>query len=353
IHARALQAYRSGRTKSLAFRKEQIAQVGYLVRDHEQRIIDALKSDLGRPMLESVFFDCAAIAIEVRTAYDNVEKWTKAQRAEFNLNFFALSPKMKAEPKGVVLNITPFNVPVLMILSPLVGAIAAGNAIVTKPSEQTPAVSALLAELVPQYLDRDLYPIINGGVAETTRILELEWHHILYTAWWCVTPALVFVYESRGVTLCSFAGKNPVFVDPTYDVKTAAKRILWGRFSNAGQICLAPEYVLVPKEFQDTLVSAMKEVAESFYPEGPKKSESFSRIVSSAHAARIKRMIDETKGTVVFGGDTDVSERYIAPTVVRDVRPDDVLMGDEIFGPVLAIVPVKDVDEAIALVNAR
>ncbi|KAI0819376.1 NAD-aldehyde dehydrogenase [Trametes gibbosa] len=352
IHERARLAYYSGKTKSIAFRKEQLVQVGYLLKDNEQRFIDALKHDLGRPSQETVFFDFSPVYGEVRMAYENVEKWVKTYRADFNLNFFAMGPKMRAEPKGTVLIIAPFNFPVFLVLSPLVGAIAAGNAAVMKPSEQTPAFSALLAELVPQYLDPELYHVINGGIPEMTKTLELEWNHrngrvariIAQAAARHLTPLTLEV---------SCVGKNPVVVDPKCDITMTARRLLWGRFSNAGQICLSPEYVLVPEGFQDTLVEAMKEVYHSFYPEGPEKSDSFSRIVSEAHATRIKRLIDETNGTIVFGGQANVSQRYVAPTLVKDVKGDDVLMQEEIFGPVLPLVPVKSIDDAIAFINAR
>ncbi|KAI0356760.1 NAD-dependent aldehyde dehydrogenase [Trametes cingulata] len=354
IHQRARDAFLSGKTKSIAFRKEQISQVGYLLKDNEQRIKDALKLDLGRHEIETEFFDFAAVYIGVRTAYDNVESWAKLQRAEFNLNFFAMSPKLKAEPKGVALLVSPFNVPVYLTLSPLVSAIAGGNAVVIKPSEQTPAYSALLAELVPQYLDNDLYHVVNGGPQEMTKVLELRWDHIFYVGNGRVGRIIAEAAAKHLTPLTlELGGKNPVVLDPKCDLQLAARRILWGRFSNTGQICLCPEYVLVPRDFQDTLVEAMKEVYHSFYPEGPEKSDSLSRIVSQAHAARVKRLIDETKGTIVLGGQADVESRFVAPTIVRDVKGDDPLMQDEIFGPVLAIVPVDSIDEAIAFINAR
>ncbi|KAI0708464.1 NAD-dependent aldehyde dehydrogenase [Earliella scabrosa] len=350
IHARARRAFLSGKTKSIVFRKEQIAQVGHMLKDNESRIVEALKHDLGRPSLETEFLDLAGVYIDVRAAYDNVEKWAATQKAEFNLSFWAMSPKVRSEPKGAVLIIAPFNGPVIMLMSPLIGAIAGGNAVVMKPSEQTPATSALFAELIPQYLDQELYHVINGGIPETTKVLELQWDHILYTGNGRVARIVAAAAAKHLTPLTlELGGKNPVVIDPRYDVKLAARRILWGRFLNAGQVCVCPEYVLVPRDFQDTLVEAMKEIYHSFYPDGPKKSESLARIVGEGHARRIKNLIDQTKGTIVFGGDADVSEKYIAPTLVKDVQGDD----SEIFGPVLSLVPVKDVDEAIEFINAR
>ncbi|KAI9070308.1 aldehyde dehydrogenase [Trametes sanguinea] len=354
IHQRAREAYRSGKAKSIAFRKEQIAQVGYMLRDNEERFIEAAKRDLGRPPQETLFIDFAAVYIDVKLMYDNVEKWTKSRRVGFNLNFAPMNPRVKAEPKGVVLAIAPFNVPIFVLMSPLVGAIAGGNAVVLKPSEQSPACAALIAELVEKYLDRDMFHVINGAVPETSAMLELPWDHIMFTG---STRVGRIVAQAAGKHLTpltmELGGKNPVVIDPKCDVHLAAKRTLWGRVCNAGQACVSPEYVLVPREFQDTFIEALREVYKEFYPEGPKNSDSFARMVSEAHAARIKRLIDETKGTIVFGGDVDIPDRYVGPTVVRDVKPDDVLMDEEIFGPVLVVVPVKDVDEALEIIRSK
>ncbi|KAI0325253.1 NAD-aldehyde dehydrogenase [Cubamyces sp. BRFM 1775] len=354
IHQRVRNVYRSGKLKSIEYRREQIAQVGYLLKDNEQRFIDAMLTDLGRPAQETIFFDFAAVYIDVKTAYDNVAKWTKPERATFNLNFFVMNPRLRPEPKGVVLAIAPFNAPVFMLLGPLIGAIAGGNAVVLKPSEQSPGVAKLFAELVPKYLDQDLFHVINGGIPETTRVLELPWDHIIYTGNGRVARIIsAAAAKHLTPTTLELGGKNPVVIDPKCDVELAARRILWGRTCNAGQVCLAPEYVLLPESFQDTFVQALKDVYRSFYPHGPKDSDSFCRIVTEAHTARIKDLIDRTKGTVVFGGDADVAERYVAPTVVKDVRPDDPLMEGEIFGPVLLLVPVKDVDEALEIINSK
>ncbi|CDO77357.1 hypothetical protein BN946_scf184787.g6 [Trametes cinnabarina] len=287
IHERARQAYRSGKAKSIAFRKEQIAQVGYMLRDNEQRFIEAAKVDLGRPAHETLLIDFAAVYIDVRLMYDNVEKWTKPRRVAFNLNFAAMNPRVHAEPKGVVLVIAPYNVPIFLSMSPLVGAIAGGNSVVLKPSEHTPATAKLISELVPKYLDPEIVQVVNGGAPETTAA------------------------------------------------------------------CVSPEYVLVPEDFQETFVAAVQDVYKSFYPDGPKNSDSFARMASEARAARLKRLIDETRGTIVFGGDVDIPQRYVGPTLVKDVRPDDVLMESEIFGPILVVVPVKDVDEALEVIRAK
>ncbi|KAM5536907.1 hypothetical protein V8D89_009454 [Ganoderma adspersum] len=354
IHARARQAYKCGKAKSIAFRKEQIAQVGYLVKDNEERFKEALKQDLGRPFLETEFFDFAPVYLDVAKAYNGVDKWAAPKKAEFDLSFWAMGPKYRHEPKGVVLVISPFNGPVVLTLSPLVGAIAGGNAAVIKPSEHSPATSALFAELIPKYLDPELYHVIKGAIPETTKVLELRWDHILYIGNGRVAR-IISAAASKHLTplTLELGGKNPVVIDPKTDLKMAAKRIFWGRCLGTGQICVCPEYVLVPAQLQDAFVEAVKEVHDAFFPDGPEKSDSLGRIVSSAHTQRIKNLIDNTKGTVVFGGDADVAGKYVSPTLVKDVPGDDSLMSEEVFGPVLSVIPVKDVDEAIEFINAR
>ncbi|KAI0760893.1 Aldehyde/histidinol dehydrogenase [Trametes elegans] len=354
IHQRAATAFLSGKTKSIKFRKAQIAQVGYLLKDNEQRIKDALKLDLGRPELETDLLDFNNAYSDVRMAYDNVEKWARTHRPHFSLNYCAMRPSLKAEPKGTVLIVIPFNFPAFLTTGSLVSAIAAGDAAVVKPSEQTPAFSALIAELLPKYVDNELYHVINGGPEEATKILELRWDHIFYVGSGRVGRIIAEAAAKHLTPLTlELGGKNPVVVDPKCDIKTTARRLLWGRFTNAGQICLCPEYVLVPRTFQDTLVSALEQAYHAFYPEGPAKSASFARIITKAHAERIQKLIAATRGTVVLGGDVDVPTRYVAPTVVKDVKLDDALMADEVFGPVLAIVPIDSIDEALAYINSR
>ncbi|KAI0763354.1 aldehyde dehydrogenase [Trametes elegans] len=354
INETARRAWLSGKAKPLAFRKEQIAQVAYLVKDNEQRFKDAMKADLGRPYLETEFFDFGIVYAEARTAYDSIETWTREHAPDFSPNWFFMSPRLKPEPKGVVLMIAPFNYPLFLLLVPLISAIAGGNAAVLKPPEHTPAFSALLADLVPQYLDSELYHVINGAVPETAKILELKWDHIMYTGNTRVGRIIAGAAAKHLTPLTlELGGKNPVVVDSRTDLELAAKRILWGRVSNAGQICLAPDYVLVPEETQEALVAAFRKANQQFFPDGAKTSDSFGRIVTEAHTERIGKLINQTRGTIAFGGEIDIPERYVAPTVVSNVHPDDPLMVEEIFGPVLAVVPVKDVDEAIAYINSR
>jgi aldehyde dehydrogenase (NAD+) len=262
-HRELRKGFESGKLKSIAYRKYQLLQLGYLVQDNAKRFEEALASDLGRPALEAKFLEIGATIGEAKTCYDNVEKWAKPESPPFSLNFTPMRPVIRKEAKGVVLIISPFNYPLWLTLSPAAGAIAAGNAICLKPSEQSPAVSSLLAELIPKYLDNDLIRVVNGGIPESTKILELQWDHILYTGGYRVAK-IVSAAAAKHLTPVSLelGGKSPVVIDPGCDLQMAARRILWGKFVNAGQTCVAPDYVLVPRDFQDKFIEALKETYE-------------------------------------------------------------------------------------------
>ncbi|KAJ8516845.1 hypothetical protein ONZ45_g5915 [Pleurotus djamor] len=356
IHATLRAGFNSGKLKSLAYRRYQLLQLGYLFKDNAKRFEEALKSDLGRPELESSFLEIGPSISDIRGIYKNVEKWAKPEKPGFNINFTPMRPVIRKEPKGVVMIISPFNYPIWLTAGPLAGAIAAGNAVVVKPSENTPAVSSLLAELVPKYLDQDLVRVVNGAIPETTKLLELQWDHILYTGSGRVAKivSLAAAKHLTPVTL-ELGGKSPVFIDPKCDLDMATRRILWGKTANAGQTCTAPDYVLVPKDFQDEFIAALTTTYNRFYPETSKASSpgAFARLITPQAFNRVNNLLKETKGTIVLGGSADEATKFIEPTVVKDVAGDDSLMSEEIFGPILPIVPVKDVDEAIAFVNAR
>ncbi|TFK48922.1 NAD-dependent aldehyde dehydrogenase [Heliocybe sulcata] len=354
IYSTLDKGFRSGKTKSIAYRKQQLVNLGYLVKDNAERFQEAFKADLGRPVLENSFLELDSTITEIKQAISGVDKWAKTERPPFSLTWSPMRPAIRKEPKGVCLIIVPFNYPLWLAMSPLAGAIAAGNAVVLKPSELTPAIGVLLAELFPKYMDPELYRVVNGAIPETSKLLELSWGHILYTGSGRVAK-IVAAAAAKTLTPVSLelGGKSPVVVDSKCDLASGVKRLLWGKVANAGQTCVAPDYVLVQKDFQDTFINALTEAYNSFYPEGPAQSDSVSHIISTGHTERIKRLIDNTQGTVVLGGQVDIETKFVAPTVVRDVKGDDSLMSEEIFGPVLPVVPVDNVEEAIAFINSR
>ncbi|TFK21603.1 aldehyde dehydrogenase [Coprinopsis marcescibilis] len=356
IHAELKAGFKSGKLNSIAYRKYQLLQLGYLVQENADRLEGALKADLGRPGVEARMVEINPSLGEILSTYKNVEKWAKPESPEFHMNFFAMRPKINKVPKGTILIITPFNYPLWLAIGPIVGAIAAGNTVALKPAENAPATSALFAELIPKYLDNDLIRVINGGIAETTKVLELQWDHIIYTGSGRVGKivATAAAKHLTPVTL-ELGGKSPVVVDSTCDLKTVSKRLLWGKCVNAGQTCVAPDYVLVPRSFHDTFVKALKDTYDEFYPPHAQASspDNFSRMITPQAFNRVKGLLDATKGTIVAGGQTDAETKFIAPTIVTNVGADDSLMSDEIFGPVLPIVAVEDIDEAIRFINSK
>ncbi|KAJ7024307.1 NAD-aldehyde dehydrogenase [Mycena alexandri] len=354
IQAELRAGFNSGKTKSVAYRKYQLLQLAYLVQDNAKAFEQALAQDLGRHAQESHFLEINSSIGEIMDAYKNVETWAKPERPARSVNFMFMNPVTYKEPKGVVLIISPFNYPMWLCFSPLAGAIAAGNAVVVKPSEACPAVATLLEELLPKYIDRSLIRVVNGAVPETTKLLELPWDHILYTGSGRVGK-IVAAAAAKHLTPVSLelGGKSPVFVDPASDMQLAARRILWGKSTNAGQTCVAPDYVLVPRASQDKFVEALKTAYASFYPEATTTSKDMTKMVNQQAFKRVNGLLQNTKGTLVVGGETDEAQKYIAPTIVKDVKGDDSLMSEEIFGPILPIVPVDDLDAGIAYVNAH
>ncbi|KAH6918157.1 aldehyde dehydrogenase [Coprinopsis sp. MPI-PUGE-AT-0042] len=326
--------FHSGKLNSIEYRKYQLLQLGYLVEENAARFEDALSKDMGRPVIETRFIETNSMVGEVLKAYNNVEKWAQPDTPSFNINFFAMKPKVHKVPK----------------------ALASGNAILVKLPESTPTVSSLITELLPKYMDHDLVRVVNGGVPETTKVLELQWDHILFTGSGRVGKivATAAAKHLTPVTL-ELGGKSPVIVDPSCDLSLAAKRILWGKIMNAGQTCVAPDYILVPRSFQEKLIEALTQTYEEFFPEDAQASQTgnYARIVTPQAFARVKSLLDNTKGTIVVGGETNPETKYIAPTIIKDVPGDDSLMSDEIFGPLLPIIAVDNLDEAIRFVNAR
>ncbi|KAH9841000.1 aldehyde dehydrogenase [Rhodofomes roseus] len=338
-------AFRSGRTRPIAYRKQQLLQLCYMVEDNQE--LRRFRRILGdRTLRQSCTLEMNGVLLELKDTYDNIEKWSAPKKSPFSLLWFSLSPTTRKEPKGVILVISPFNYPFFLTLCPVAAAIAAGNTVMLKPSELSPASASLLADLIPKYLDPELVRVVNGGVPEITKILELPFNHILYIGNNRVAK-IICAAAAKHLTpvALELGGKCPCVIDPECNVKVAAKRIMWGRLVNGGQVCLCPDYILVPESFQDEFVEALQNAYNELHPVDPKKSGMLGRIVNERHVDRLKNLLDNTKDTIVFGGEVDREARYVAPTLIRHVKRDDSLMSD-------SAMPVKDVDDAIAFINS-
>jgi len=344
--------FESGRTRPLEWRREQLGRLKSLLEENAERLTTALQHDLGKPDIEAWATDISIVIGECKLALANLNRWTQPESVSVPLNQKPGAARILREPLGVVLIIAPWNYPVQLLLSPLVGAIAAGNCAVLKPSEVTPNVSTLLAELVAKYLDGDAIALVEGAVDETTALLEQRFDHIFYTGNGTVGRIVMqaAVKHLTPVTL-ELGGKSPCIVAADANLDVTARRLAWGKWLNAGQTCIAPDYVLVDASIEQELIDRLVRTVHEFYGDDPRATKDYGRIVSQRHLRRLVSLIDGAD--VVIGGQFDDAERYLAPTILRNVRPDAKVMTEEIFGPILPIVAVPDVDAAIRFVNGR
>jgi aldehyde dehydrogenase (NAD+) len=342
--------FASGRTRSVEWRRTQLEALENLMTENEGRIADALAQDLDRSPFESWLADVASTAAEAHDAAKNIGKWTKRKHRLLEFSQLPGRGWVEYEPYGTVLVIGAWNFPFALTLGPAVGALAAGNAVVLKPSEVAPASSALMAELVPRYLDSDAVAVIEGDGSVSQELIAQGFDKLCFTGG---TEIGRRVYEGAAphltpVTL-ELGGKSPVIVSRDADIAVAAKRIAWTKLINSGQICIAPDYVLADAPIRDDLVAKIGAAISEFEAQNP----AGKRIVNQRHFDRLATSLAETKGTVAVGGGTDAASLRIQPTVIVDPDVDESLMRDEIFGPILPVVTVQSLDEAITFVNSR
>jgi aldehyde dehydrogenase (NAD+) len=340
----------SGRTRPLAWRIEQLERLRAMLVENADAVTRALHADLRKPETEAWATDVSLVLSEIALAKKSLRKWTKPEAIRTPMKLQPAKSWIVREPLGLVLIIAPWNYPVQLALAPLVAAIAAGNAAVVKPSEVTPHVSSLLATLIPNYLDRECIACVEGGVEETSALLAERWDHVFYTGNGRV-GRIVMQAAAKHLTpvTLELGGKSPCIVDADCDLDVAARRIVWGKFINCGQTCIAPDYVLVHESRHDELLEKLVANLRAFYGEEPQRSADLGRIVNEAHVDRLAKLLES--GKAVIGGTVDRADRWIAPTILRDVAPDSPVMQEEIFGPILPVLAIRDVDEAIAFVN--
>ena len=352
VVATARAAFESGKTRPLAWRKAQLSSMIKMLRDNADEFSAALKQDLGRGPEEAWLYDIGFSITEIELIIKNLKKWTEPRKVSTPLVSLPGSSYRIPQPLGVVLVIAPWNYPIQLLLIPVAGAIAAGNAVVMKPSEVSSATSALLGKLVPQYFDSEAIAIVEGAVPETTQLLAEKFDHIFYTGNGTVGRVVMrAAAENLTPVTLELGGKSPSIVDKSANLAIAGRRIAWAKYVNAGQTCVAPDYVLAHADIADKLVDEIRKSVNDFYGVDPQNSGDFARISSPRHFSRLKAML--TSGKVAIGGQTDEQQRYIAPTVLVDVTASDPVMQEEIFGPILPMLTVNSIDEAINFVNAR
>lgn len=344
--------FESGVTRSLDWREAQINGILSFAKDHESALLDAMHADLGRPTVEGWIADLGPTITEAQYIRKRFRKWASPRRSRLPLVAQPGSARILPEPLGVALIISPWNYPVNLILEPMVAAFAAGNAVVAKPSELSPETSGLIARDLPKYLDDGAFAIFEGGPDVSTELLDHRFDHIFFTGSTHVGK-IVMEAAAQHLTpvILELGGKSPVIVADDADLDVAGSRIAWGKALNAGQTCIAPDYVLVSEKNRDALITAIAKAWEQFYDGTPAESPDFGRIVSRRHHHRLVGLLDGQN--VVVGGEHDEATKYLAPTIVVDPAPDSVLSNEEIFGPILPVITVDSVDHAIRYVNDR
>ncbi len=342
--------FATGKTKDVEWRIEQLKRLKQAIVDDQEAIVNAVKADLGRPDFEA-YFEIAAIS-EINYALKHLKSWVKPKKVATSIDQFPASAKIYPEPLGVVLIISPWNYPFQLMISPLTGAIAAGNCAVLKPSEVAANTSRVIADLIQKTFDPAYIAVVEGGVEISQQLLEEKFDHIFFTGGTAIGKIVMQAAAKHltPVTL-ELGGKSPCIVDSDVDLKYAAKRITWGKYLNAGQTCIAPDYLLVDRRIKSELLTEIKKCVEEFYGDDPAQSPDYARLISRRHFERLEPLLKD--GEIVIGGQTKPEEKYIAPTVMAQVSWESPVMQEEIFGPILPVLEYTDLKEAIAQINAR
>ncbi|CAI9167285.1 unnamed protein product [Rangifer tarandus platyrhynchus] len=349
---RLREAFSSGRTRSAEFRAAQLNGLSRFLRENKQLLQETLARDLHKAAFHSDISELILCQNEVDLALRSLHTWMKDEPVAKNLVTQLDSAFIRKEPFGLVLILTPWNYPLNLSLVPLVGALAAGNCVVLKPSEMSKCAERVLAEVLPRYLDQSCFAVVLGGPEKTGKLLEHEFDYIFFTGSSRVGK-IVMAAAAKHLTpvTLELGGKNPCYVDDNCDPQTVANRVAFFRCFNAGQTCVAPDYVLCSPEMQARLVPALQSAITRFYGNDPQSSQDLGRIINEKHFQRLRDLL--SCGRVVIGGQSDESDLYIAPTVLVDVQETEPVMQEEIFGPILPIVNVRSLGQAIDFINRR
>lgn len=342
----------AGVAHSLAWRLSQLDGLLRFVADHEAAMLQALKKDLGRCPAEARLADISMVRSEIQLMQRNLRKWLRPRHVHTPLAAQPGKSWIQQEPFGLALILGAWNYPFQQILIPLAGALAAGNCTVVKPSEVAACSALLMATHLERYVDPDSIVVVAGGAETASRLLELRFDKIFFTGSSRIGRMVMKAAAANltPVTL-ELGGKNPAIVAADSPLEVSARRIVWGRFMNAGQLCVAPDYVLVPEPLRLPFIAAIQRAIVRFYGHDPRRSQSYGRIVSQRHFARL--LVLQREGRVAIGGESDEADLYIAPTVLTDLPEDSAALQEEIFGPILPVVGYANIEQALAFVKQR
>jgi aldehyde dehydrogenase (NAD+) len=343
--------FHSGYTKETAFRTEQLNTLKRAIQENTASIVDALHKDLHKPELETYATEISIVR-EVDYALKHIKSWVKPQKVKLSLEQLPASGYIRPEPLGVVLIIGPWNYPFQLLIAPLIGAIAAGNCAILKPSEIASNTSKVVSQMIQKHFDPAYIAVIEGGIDVSKQLLAEKFDHIFFTGGTAVGKVVMEAAAKHltPVTL-ELGGKSPCIVDTDINLEHTANRIAWGKFINAGQTCIAPDYLLVNSKIKQQLLNSLQKAIQKFYGEDSEKSPDYARIINHKQFTRLTKLLQN--GEIVTGGKTNQSTCYIAPTLLDNISLEMPVMQEEIFGPILPIIEYEDLSEAIALINEK
>lgn len=338
--------YNTGKTKAYEERISNLNKLRKMIHTNEEQILKALKKDLGKSNFEGYVTEIGIVLEEITYAIKHLKKWMKAQKVMTPISQFGSKSYIYTEPKGVVLILAPWNYPFNLVMGPLIGAIAAGNVVLIKTSKESPTVSELIGKMIEQTFNKNHIYYINGGYDITDQIIELGVDHIFFTGS-PKTGKLMMEKASHNLTSITLelGGQNPAIVHKDANINKAAERIVWGKFINTGQTCLAPNHVYVHREILERFQLVLAEKIKEFYGENPQESKSYGKIINEKQFDRIIEYLDEIK--IIYGGKYNREELYIEPTLMGQITEYDKVMKDEIFGPILPIIEYENLDDLI------
>ncbi len=329
--------FKSQQTKEVSFRKKALKKLREEITNREDAICDAIYADFKKPKFESMAAETQFVLAELNYIIKKLNIWSKPEKVSGSLLNFPSSDWIYKEPYGTVLIVAPWNYPFQLAIAPLIGAIAAGNTAIIKPSEITPNTSKIIFEIITAVFKKEYVAVVEGGVEVSKELLAQKWDYIFFTG---STRVGKIFYESAAkhltpITL-ELGGKNPCIVDETAATKLSAKRIVWGKFLNAGQTCIATDYILVHKDVKERLINSLKKSIEEFYGKNIEESKDYARTVNSSHFNTLQQMLVGQE--IIFGGYSNENDNYLSPTLVNEPKLDSKLMEGEIFGPILPII---------------
>ncbi len=344
--------YNTQKTKNTAFRKTQLKKLKKLVTDYEKEIQEALQKDLGKPNFESYLAEIEFVLQELRYTLKKMDNWVKPQKVNTPVLHFPGKSHIYHEPFGCVLIISPWNYPFHLAIAPAIGAIAAGNSVIIKPSEHASETALLLEKMINQNFEPGFFCVILGEIEETRFILGQKFDYIFFTGSTQVGKIIMKASAEHltPVTL-ELGGKSPTIIDSTANLEVTAKRIAWAKFHNAGQTCVAPDYIYVEDSVKDAFMEKIKSVLVDFYGTNSLESPDYGRIINKRHFDRLTKLLDNAD--IAFGGQTNREKNFIAPTILNNASWDDAVMQEEIFGPILPVLEWNDENDLIQQINRR